>query len=57
MKHQPKSALRDNYSPDECLEIHAPLPHINSICCWCDPIIEFSENEEQYVIHREVIWN
>jgi hypothetical protein len=33
------------------------LRHVDSDLCWCDPIVEFDENEDQFVIHREITWN
>lgn len=33
------------------------LPHINSNLCWCDPIIQFKENGQLVMIHKEVTWN
>jgi hypothetical protein len=33
------------------------LTHIDSELCWCDPIVEFDENGDESVIHKEVTWN
>ena len=33
------------------------LAHVESELCWCDPIIEVDENDNDIVIHKEVIWN
>jgi hypothetical protein len=38
-----------------------PVPkqrtHIDSELFWCDPIVEFDENGDESVIHKEVTWN
>ncbi len=39
------------------LKMPTDLSHIDSDFCWCDPILEFDENGEIIVIHREVAWN
>lgn len=33
------------------------LEHLESDCCWCDPIIEVDENGEEVVLHMEVTWH
>jgi len=39
------------------VEMPIGLTHIDSGFCWCDPIVELDENEQQVVVHREVTWN
>ena len=39
-------------APDEI-----QLAHIDSELCWCDPILEFDEDGNQYFTHNEVTWN
>jgi hypothetical protein len=38
-------------------EVIDQLAHVESKLCWCDPIIEVDENDNDIVIHKEVIWN
>jgi len=33
------------------------LPHINSEACWCDPILDFDEDGNKSLTHKEVTWN
>ena len=33
------------------------LSHLDSQLCWCEPVVETDENEEEIVIHRQVTWN
>jgi hypothetical protein len=33
------------------------LSHIDSDLCWCDPIVEFDEDGDKLVMHKEVTWN
>jgi hypothetical protein len=33
------------------------LAHIDSDFCWCDPIVDFDEDGDQVVMHKEVTWN
>jgi hypothetical protein len=33
------------------------LQHLDSELCWCDPIVEFDENGDLFVLHREITWN
>jgi hypothetical protein len=33
------------------------LPHIDSDLCWCEPIVDFDEDGDQVVMHKEVTWN
>src|SRR4030095_9396063 len=55
MRYQRKTILRGGRL--ESPNISNPLPHIDSDWCWCDPIVEFSEDGNQLVVHKEVIWN
>ena len=33
------------------------LAHINSESCWCDPIVDFDEDGNESLTHKEVTWN
>ena len=57
MKHQRKAITERNYKRLECTDTSPPLPHIHSVWCWCDPVIEFEEDGDPFVIHKEVTWN
>ena len=57
MRYQRKTILPANNGRSERLNILNPLPHIDTDCCWCDPIVELTEDGEQLVIHKEVTWN
>ena len=57
MKPQRKTILRSKYGRLESLNISNPIAHIDSDCCWCDPIVEFTEDGDLRVIHKEVTWN
>jgi hypothetical protein len=57
MKPQRKTILRSKYGRLEGLNISNPIAHIDSDCCWCDPIVEFTEDGDLRVIHKEVTWN
>ena len=45
-------------SPDT---FHVPdavqLTHVNSELCWCDPILDFDEEGNESLTHKEVTWN
>jgi hypothetical protein len=57
MRHQRKMPLRVNYGRLERLDISEPPTHIDSDLCWCDPVVEFNEDGDPRVIHKEVTWN
>jgi hypothetical protein len=42
-----------------CASTHVAdeLRHLESDLCWCDPIVEFDENGDLFVLHREITWN
>ncbi len=33
------------------------LVHMDSVFCWCDPLLEVDDTGQEVVIHREVTWN
>ena len=33
------------------------LKHVDSQFCWCEPVIEFDDDGEDVLIHRQVTWN
>jgi hypothetical protein len=33
------------------------LAHIDSELCWCDPILNFDEDGNESLTHKEVTWN
>ncbi len=47
MRYQRKTILPANTGRSERLNILNPLPHIDTDCCWCDPIVELTEDGEQ----------
>ena len=57
MRYQRKTILPANNGRSEHSNISNPLPHIDADCCWCDPIVELTEDGEPLVIHKEVTWN
>jgi hypothetical protein len=57
MRHQRKMPLRVNYGRLERVDISDPPAHIDSDSCWCDPHVEFNEDGDPRVIHKEVTWN
>jgi hypothetical protein len=57
MRHQRKTILKRDYRRLERQNISNLPPHIDSDWCWCDPIIEFNEDGQLLVIHKEVTWN
>ena len=38
-------------------ELPIGLKHLESDLCWCDPIIEVDDDEQEIVLHRQVTWN
>jgi hypothetical protein len=38
-------------------ELPVGLEHVDSDFCWCDPIVEFDDNGQEIVLHRQVTWN
>ena len=58
MKHQRKTFTKRSYERLERSDISpSPLPHIDAVWCWCEPVIELKEEGDQFVIHKEVTWN
>jgi hypothetical protein len=39
------------------MQVPKELSHIDSDLCWCEPIVEFDEDGDQVVMHKEVTWN
>jgi hypothetical protein len=41
----------------EGISIINPIAHIDSDFCWCDPVVEFTEDGDLRLIHKDVTWN
>jgi len=39
------------------VETATALRHIDSVFCWCDPIVAVDENGQESVVHKEITWN
>jgi hypothetical protein len=38
-------------------EVQNHLAHVESLLCWCDPIVELDEYGQPVVLHKEVTWH
>ena len=39
------------------VEMPVGLSHIDSGCCWCEPIVEPDESGDEVILHMQVTWN